>query len=497
MDPQERTRAERQHQIGGRVFLWLMFLGLPLVLNRGYFDITETKTVFFVICTGLYLCFRLVMALQYGGVPAGIDASEGFILALFLLSLLSSGLSGFFRDSFLGPQGRWQGAGMLGLYALLFAAVRRRGWREEDVMAPLLAGQTLTAALAIVNHLGADPLGLMEKLMVSDRGRYISTLGNINFAGAYFTLTLGAATVWLLLAEDRGKRLRLALLTLPGLWAAMAARSESALLGLGAVLALLPLLLRAHPAALRRWPWLLPGIAVGMQLYALLCRAEGAYLSVLTRALLHPAMSLSLALTGALLGLALRKKEEAALRRFAKCYAAALAILLGLAALTLVLLNTRWRDLPLGSGEDWLRFSGAWGTDRGKIWARCIAYYKEYTPVQKLLGGGCGRLARLDSQQRLFPDAILDAAHCEYLQLLLNWGALGLLSWLGWLFVSLRSAFRRGEAVSLAMGAAALAYALQALVNIAQAPSICLFVLMLSLSASNGNKNRENEAFHH
>ena len=91
----------------------------------------------------------------------------------------------------------------------------------------------------------------------------------------------------------------------------------------------------------------------------------------------------------------------------------------------------------------------------------------------------------MDSADRLFPDAVLDAAHCEYLQILLNWGALGLLSYLGWLGASAAEAFNGNKSpLSMAMTAGLAAYAVQAAVNIAQAPGITLFFLMLALQRS-------------
>ena len=89
-------------------------------------------------------------------------------------------------------------------------------------------------------------------------------------------------------------------------------------------------------------------------------------------------------------------------------------------------------------------------------------------------------LATLDVRHRYFPDAILDTAHCEYIQLLLNWGVLGLGAYLAWIVLALRRALKKGGAFSFALAAGLLAYAVQALVNIAQAPGISLFFVLLA-----------------
>ena len=157
-----------------------------------------------------------------------------------------------------------------------------------------------------------------------------------------------------------------------------------------------------------------------------------------------------------------------------------MAAALGLVSLALVLLNTVLSSVPLGALEDWLRFGDAWGTDRVRVWRHCLRLRRHFNVWEKLFGGGCGILSWMDARDRVFDDAILDTAHSEYLQILLNWGWLGLLSYLGWLGLSVREGLRRGGALALALLAGLVAYGAQALVNIAQAPGIMLFFTLLS-----------------
>ncbi len=466
--------------VAARVYLWLMLLGLPLVVHDGYFDITETKTVWFTGWTVLFLLFRGVMALQYGEKPSRLRTGELCALVLAVVALLASLMSGFFWESFLGTRGRWQGAGMIWLYAALFLAFPGGELRKKDVLIPLTGGLALSGLTAVVQHLGFDVLGFSAGLIDTDKGRYISTLGNINFAGAYLALVI-PTILWELLQEERPlRRLLWGALSLLGLWAAMAVRSECTVLGLGAALALLPFLLKKSAGAIPRWGLLWPGLAAGMQLYGFAAHIRGGYLSSLTRLLLHPRVSVAMAAFGILWWLLLRKREGEDIRKALRIYGFLLLAASAATAIGLTLLNTVWKDVPLGSMELWLRFSDSWGTDRGKVWAYCLGLYREFPLPEKLLGGGCGILAELDMRHRIFPDAILDAAHSEYIQLLLNWGLVGLLSWLGWLAFTARDVLRRGDGLSLALLAGLLGYAVQAAVNIAQTPGIAMFFVLLA-----------------
>ena len=108
-------------------------------------------------------------------------------------------------------------------------------------------------------------------------------------------------------------------------------------------------------------------------------------------------------------------------------------------------------------------------------------------PLGKALRRGLRDPARLDAHRRIFDDAVLDAAHCEYLQLLINWGVAGLLSCGGWIVLSLREGVRRGGALAAVLLPGLLAYAVQASVNIAQAPGIPLFFALLAAQRTSGS----------
>ena len=123
------------------------------------------------------------------------------------------------------------------------------------------------------------------------------------------------------------------------------------------------------------------------------------------------------------------------------------------------------------------------------VWKHCLTLRKSFGPWEKLIGGGCGILARMDARDRIFPDAVLDAAHCEYLQILLNWGAAGLASWCAWLVLSVRDGLKTGGELSRALLPGLVGYAVQAAVNIAQAPGIMLFFTLLAAQRSEPGKS--------
>lgn len=466
-----------------RGYLFLMLALLPLAVHNGFFDITETKTICFTVPTVVFVLARLGFTLyRENGLPRRrLAGAEWAALALCLICFIASAAGGDFAGSFLGERGRYQGLGMMWLYAALYFAFSGARVRSGDVLVPLGLGLFLSGALTVCNHLGYDVLGFCSQLGEFDRGRYISTLGNINFAGAYLTLVWPVCAAALLTERRLWKGILLGIVCVTGLWAAMAVRSESAVLGIGAALVLLPLLAKKEPDALRRYPLLLAGTALSVLAYRAVVYDFGKRLSSLGRHFSEPAVMLPLAVLGAAAYFLLRKRENKTLLLVRKIYA---YILLGaavLAAVVLVLLNTVWSAVPLGGMDDWLHFSDAWGTDRVGVWKYSLSLFGDFPFGKKLIGGGCGVLAALDVQHRYFPDAILDAAHCEYIQLLLNWGVLGLGAYLAWIVLTLRRVWKKGGALAFALAAGLLGYGVQALVNIAQAPGISLFFVLLAV----------------
>ena len=466
-----------------RGYLFLMLALLPLAVHDGFFDITETKTICFTVPTVVLVLARLGFTLyRENGLPRRkLTGAEWAAITFCAVCFAASVAGGDFAGSFLGERGRYQGLGMMWLYAALYFAFSGVRVRGQDVLVPLCLGLFLSGALTVCNHLGWDVLGFCSQLREFDRGRYISTLGNINFAGAYLTLVWPVCAAALLAEKRLWKGVLLGIVCVVGLWAAMAVRSECAVLGIGAALVLLPLLAKKEADALRRYPLLLAGAALSMLAYRAIVYDFGKLLSSLGRHLSEPVLMLPLAAISLAAYFLLRKRSERTLLRVRRVYGFVLLAAFLAAAVLLALLNTVWSAVPLSGMDEWLRFSDAWGTDRGGVWKYCLSLFGEFPLGKKLIGGGCGVLAALDVQHRYFPDAILDAAHCEYIQLLLNWGVLGLGAYAAWVVLTLCRALRESGALSFALAAGLLGYGVQALVNIAQSPGISLFFVFLAV----------------
>lgn len=476
------------------VYLCALFLGLPLVFRNFYFNITETKQFYFLCASGVYLLLllfaRIALPPDFGVWRAreGVHPAVIALFAFFAVSLIGGLISRYPGEVFFGENNRYQGLLTLFCYACLVFALSRREidlrWPERAFL--LAAG--IVSLLGLLHHFGADPFGFYEDLRASDQGRFLSTIGNANFFGSYVVLSFSVATGYFLRASTRKARIfavfSLALVS----FGALVAGSDSAALGLLAVAALAPLLLFSDAAALRRLPlgwavFFLCAFVFGLLAVTL---PSATYLSSFVTKLSRPAVSLPLATAAFTLWFALTKVASERLSRAKRPYAITLLGALLLGALTLVLLNTVFRELPLGGLARYLRFSESWGTDRGKIWAFVLRVYAELPAAQQLFGASSGALFHADAVKPLFSDAALDTAHNEYLQYLVANGALGLGCYLALVLLAIRAGIRRGkgEPVYRGLTLAVAAYAVQAAVNIAQPMTTPIFFVLMGILIS-------------
>ena len=133
-----------------------------------------------------------------------------------------------------------------------------------------------------------------------------------------------------------------------------------------------------------------------------------------------------------------------------------------------------------------LIFSDTWGTGRGINWRFAWEFFTQKSSfLDKLIGNGPDTyyIITMDNFKHLMKDAgygIFDSAHNEYLECLVTIGVLGTIAYLSLLATSLRQMLKNRENVySLACGFAILAYAVQAVVNIAIPITTPIFMILL------------------
>ena len=486
-----QNRFLRAASILTTLYLCVVFLGMPLIFSNLYFNITETKQTLFLVASGGYLLLllfaRIAFPPDYGikSPNMALHPAAISLLVFFLVSLVGALLSKYPDDIFWGQNNRYQGLLTLITYALVALALSRR---EIDLRWPLsafLIAASLASVLGLINHFGVDLFGFYQNLRKADLGRFLSTLGNADFYGSYLVLAFPVALNTFLHAKDKRSLILSTAAMICVFFGALVAGSDSAALGLLATAVVFPLVLFGDASAMRR-------LALGWGVFFLTAFVFGllsgvlpskTYLSFFTVAVSRAVVSLPLAMAAFALWLLLGRAGQERILHLRRPYWIVLVSAAGLCVLALVLLNTTFSHVPLGSLSRYLRFNASWGTDRGQIWSFVLHFFGTQPPLQQLFGGGSGVLFHADAIKPLFSDAALDTAHNEYLQYLVTNGVLGLMSYLTALVFAIRTGISKGirQPVFLGLSVAVIAYAVQATVNIAQPASTPLLFVLLGV----------------
>ena len=410
----DQLDAYRLPEVAALLFAGLMLGFFPLALLSDYGAITRSKFIILVfLCCDLGLALLLALAwTRRFRSPAVLwrqwTAPQKLLLDLGLLALISALVSPYPQLVLLGGA-RW--TGLIALLLMLFTAITLAslGRWHDGFFALVAISALLMAMLCLVQLAGVNPLGLYPQgLTYADggvryQGRFLGAVGNVDMLSAYWCLILPLLLGGTLLVKGKSRLLPLAALIL-GLIVELAADVDSGVLALTlSTLIMLPFLLPS--------PW----------------RKRAA-------------LGTCLLFAGALVALFLYHGPEQ---------------------------GTLWELSRVLHGD----IRDEFGSSRILIWKEALSSVDSWRDL--LLGTGPGTRSThfstvfqrvSDSGQTL--QAVVDSSHNEYLDILLELGAVGLLLYVIALIVTAVSAFgavKRGDRIALVLTWSVLAYCLQAL----------------------------------
>ena len=412
----KRLDGCRLPEVAASLFAGLMLGFFPLAFFSGYGSITRDKFLILVIvCCDFTLA--LLLALGWSrrfrnplAVFRGWSSSQKLLLLFWLLALLSAACSPFPDLVLLGGR-RFTGLLTLSLSVWTALALAALG-RWHDGFFDLIAISALfMSVLSVCQLLGGNPFGLYPNGLDYFGGgelyvgRFLGAVGNVDMLSAYWCLTLPLLLSGTLLL--RGSRRWLCLLALAlGVAVEVAADVDAGLLALLlSSLAFLPLLLPRH-ARKRTW--------------------------IVLAVLLLAALLLLFFYDG---------PEQGTLWEFSRTLHGDIRDDFG--SSRVLIWKEGWRSMD--SLSEWLLGSGP-GT-------RATHFQTVFERVSD-----SGQVIR----------SAVDSGHNEYLDLLLELGAPGLVLYLAALlatFASLLRAVKAGDRRALGLGWTLLAYCLQAMFN--------------------------------
>lgn len=496
MEKLKKQNTFKSRITGIYVFLLLTFF--PLIMHDGYGDIFRAKSLYFYILTVGYILLIIgawigaLFCNEISDASIKIENVDVCILLFFVCSIISWLFCENRWEQFWGTDGRNMGLFTIALCAILYILIKRYGQECKAGVIGMFVTFSMVSALAVVNHMGIDPLDVYSRF--DSNTKFMSTMGNINTLSAYLGIVSSFAMVLFCLERRMHWRIFYGVVCFIGFVGVLAANSDSAHLTIIVTLVLVLFFAKEAQSGTQLLMLLcmdgLAGMAFeGMRFLrgAQNCvKLRSGIGKILIKNDLHQWMVFGI---GMLLfaiwiygkSTDIEKKKESIQKiwtilrwLFIGLLGVAFIVIIGL----VVYSNLNWTQAEarekLGGLYNYLYLSNSWGTYRLRIWKAAWKTYCRLPFIEKLVGVGpagfyyatqeyltAGELQVFAEQGRLVD------AHNVYLQALVVFGCVGTCIYIGF-FISAFIKFIRKSKVSaiyLAFASVVAAYLAQAFVN--------------------------------
>lgn len=522
------TRMAKIQQVFGKITGTLMTIyvlfyicAFPLMTHDKYFDILEFRFQLYWIPTFILGILFLVLGLIYLAADKLYNGSTltkqlkrnmkwsmlktkltktdiCFITLIFMMAL-STALADYKYEALWGSRGRWNGLILWLMFFIAYWLVTRIYHFKKWHLYAYLIAACLPEIWGITDFFLLDLLNFHEGTAAGYLYTFVSSVGNINTYTNLVAIHLGASVALFVLAKDKKETLLTGISLLIASFAIVMGISDNGLLAAAAIFAFLPLVAWNSRQNIVRYfiamSCFITSVVVTARLTigrATMADSDGG--SVLVTLGKTSAFIILLGIlwifTIVLLIIYRKKKdgqeEGKSMHRARRIWAA--VVILGVVAVLAVFIDANLGNHP----EIWapyqnvLIFSDTWGTGRGINWRFAWEYFtRDASFLKKLIGYGPDTyyIITMDRYKHAMREAgygIFDSAHNEYIEYIVTIGILGTIAYLGLLATSLRQMFKKPlNPLAVACGFGVLAYAVQAVVNIAIPITTPVLMLLL------------------
>ncbi len=519
------------------LFLIAVLFVFPIYYQDYYFDILRAKYQFYYISVLVMFAGVVITALvmlivdivQYNGryttaflnrfsiknIRNAITIPDIALICFLVVATLSTILSDFVFESFWGNEGRFTGLFLLLIYGISFFIISKLSTFKNWHLELFLVSSALVCAFGITDYFNLNILHFKDNIDPKQYNIFMSFMGNINTYTAYISLVLGVASVLFASDKKRWKCTWHFFCLVLALFAIVTGQSDNAYLAIIALFSILPFYMFKSWTGLRRYIVILASFFSVVQLIDVInqimpdqvLEIQGIF-SVLVNfsGLAYIVIALWMAVGVLYAQKYIRKKQEQDLGKWPR-KVWGIIFIAGIIVLLFILFdaNIAGNGERYGALRNYVVIDDEWGTHRGYIWRLGIRNYKEFSPIQKIIGYGpdtFGIITVKNNYNEMVSryGEIFDSAHNEYLQYFITIGPLGLAAYLTLLISSGERMVRRASENPYVMATlfAMLCYGAQALVNINLpiATPVMWTMMMIGLSgcrsaAESGKKKNE------
>lgn len=467
------------------VFVSLVTLGLPLIVTNGYYNITETKMIYYYVAS-LFLFVSAIISRLSERESLHSLAKISFCkidraMLLYFLSVLIASLLSDYDDVWLGQHSRYQGVVMISLYVIVYFIVSRNLENSNKFLICTVMSLVIVSLIGVFNCFDIDVVGFYSELADNYKGAYISTIGNINFYSSYLCLVLPVVICGFCLTKTVISTTIYLISIVIGTLGAMVTSSESFVIGFVISMIIIPMFIFNNASQLKRFVVAIMTVVAVSQIFLLIYNvAQIKNIKISKLMILFTNPIFSLIVIGICLSVLIVLHEFPDKLKVIKTV---YYIGIGMSAVILICLFVVANISSVGWLDSYFKITDNWGTYRGEIWKQCVEIFKNFSTKEKIFGIGPESLYKVTEALDVHNNQRLDQAHNEYLQHLLTIGCVGLISYLSVIFSVTFTVTKWLNKNTLAVGllAGLIGFWVQAIVNIAQPFTTPLMYVFISV----------------
>lgn len=516
------------------ICIFILMFVFPLIFNDAYYDIPEVKYQCYYLSIIVSLVIILILAvvmlvsdrmknngertkqLLDGLRPSNwkktFRAADFAVLAFWISVLISTLQSDYFYESVWGNEGRYSGLFLITVYVAAYFLVSRLWNFKPWAMQVFLVSGMIMCIIGIGDYFQLDPLRLRGGTKPEKSEIFTSTIGNINIYTAYVALIMGFSAAMFTAEKNKIKKIWYYGCLIISFFAIVMGCSDNAYLALAALFGLSPFILFRDYDGIKKYLILLASFFTVIQCivwlndrYWYMVIGLDSLFQVIAafKALLPLVLVLWLFVIGSVLaGRILKFDKEKFAKRCLIAWSAFVALCILAVVFALYDANVAGHAQRYSSLGNYLIFDNAWGTYRGYIWKASMRLYHDFPLMRKLFGYGPETfgiltITKIHDEMVSATGLIYDNAHNEYLQYLVTLGAVGLITYLGFLFSVFRNMYQHRNTSPYMLGllCATVCYCAQAVVNLNLPMVAPMMWLMLSIgmTTSMGGQDGQKE----
>ena len=493
----------------------------PLATHDKYFDILDFRFKLYWIptfCVGiLFLILGLIYLitdkvsnggtltaklkenLKWNVLKTKLTKTDICFIALIFIMTLSVIFADYQYEALWGSRGRFNGLVLWLMFFIAYGLVTRFYHFKKWHLYAYLIAACLPEIWGITDFFMLDLLHFHVGGAAEYIYTFVSSVGNINTYTNMVALHFGASITLFVLSDCKCEKLLTFVAVVISSFAIVMGISDNGLLAAGAIFAFLPFVAWTSRQHIIRFFVTFSIFATSVLVTAYLTTQHatiavadgGSVLVTIGKTKVFMLLTAALWLfTMVIAAMFHRKKsdeQEGKTARAARRIWLALFIVAVVAVIAVLVDANSGRHPEIWEAyKNVLIFSDTWGTGRGINWRFAWEFFTEKSSfLDKLIGNGPDTyyIITMDNFKHLMKDAgygIFDSAHNEYLECLVTIGVLGTIAYIGMLATSLRQMLKnRKNVYAVACGFAILAYAVQAVVNIAIPITTPIFMILL------------------